>query len=181
MTRLAEIPRIKAGAALASTTEINEMSGERSRLAVRAADLLGYHTLANHLSGKTVTASETGKLTETLRSLGFDVLETSAVISYQLDEATRLTKEKIADSFHDWTSGYFSPAQWHHVGLSDYEKPVPEFVLDKAVRLKEALPEVQFRVHFLSEPKADPFLIAVLGKEIYYLEAWDEPRFEQTL
>ena len=29
--------------------------------------------------------------------------------------------------------------------------------------------------------KADPFLIAKLGEEIYYVEAWDEPRFENSL
>ena len=33
-------------------------------------------------------------------------------------------------------------------------------------------------MQFLSEPKADPFLIVYDGKEIYYLTAWDEPGFE---
>lgn len=179
--KLADIPRLKAGASLASSTELTEMGGERSRLATRAADLLGYRILANHISGKTVAAADKGQLTETLRSLEIDVLEASAVVDYQLAESSRITKEKISDSFREWTIGYFHPAEWHHTPLSEYERPVPEFVLNKAIRIKEALPGVVFHIHFLSEPKADPFLIAQCDKEIYYIEAWDEPRFEDTL
>lgn len=176
---LTDIPRIKAGASVLPS--LGELAGERSKLATRAADLLGYRTLANHISGRSVVGVEAGKLTETLQSLELDVLETSAVINYQMEEASRLTKEKISDSFREWTTGYFSPATWHRSMLSDYEKPVPEFVLDKAIRIKERLPEVVFHVQYISEPKADPFLIASLGKEIYYIEAWDEPRFESSL
>jgi hypothetical protein len=177
--KLTEIPRMKPG--LAVMCSLNELDGEHAKLATRAADLLGYRTLANHVSGKTMAANTIGKLTDTLRSLDIEILDTAAVVDYQMAECVRLTKEKIVDDFKDWVTGYFSPAQWHHQDLKDYERPIPEFVLDKAVRIKEALPEVQFRVQFLSEPKADPFLIAHLGKEIYYVEAWDEPRFENSL
>lgn len=177
--KLTEIPRVKAG--IETITNLNELSGERAHLATRAADLLGYHVLANHVSGKTVTASETGKLTEALRNLEIEVLDSGAVVTYQLEEAVRLTKEKIEEDFRSWTTGYFSPAIWYHTSLDQYEKPIPEFVLDKAIRIKERLPEVIFHVQYISEPKADPFLIAHCGKEIYYIEAWDEPRFEGTL
>jgi hypothetical protein len=176
---LTEIPRIKPG--LAIHQSLGALEGERAKLATRAADLLGYRGLANHVSGRTMVGVEKGKLTETLRALDLDVLDSAAVIDYQLTEAARLTKEKITEDFRDWTIGYFSPAQWHHTLLTEYDKPVPEFVLDKAIRIKEALPEVIFRIQYISEPKADPFLIAQLDKEIYYIEAWDEPRFERSL
>ena len=176
---LTEITRIKAGVTV--DRGLSSLEGERAKLAVRAADLLGYHALANHVSGRTVAANEAGRLTETLRNLNFDILESSAVVNYQLEEATRLTREKIQADFRDWATGYFSPAMWHHTTLTEYEKPIPEFVLDKAIRIKEACPEVVFHVQYISEPKADPFLIAQLGKEIYYIEAWDEPKFESGL
>lgn len=179
--KLQEIPRSKAGVLTSPTREMDGLNSERSKLATRAADLLGYKTLAQHVSGKIPLADCSGKLTDALRSLDLDVLDTSVVIRYQIEEAGRLTEEKIKEDFSQWIYGYFSPAQWHHSELKDYNKPIPEFVIDKAVRLKEVLPEVTFYVQYLSEPKADPFLIALVNKEIYYIEAWDEPRFENSL
>ncbi len=179
--KLTEIPRLKVGVLTSPTQELNGLNGERAKLATRAADLLGYKGLANHISGRISIAASEGKLTETLKALDLEVLDISAVLGYQMEEAGRLTLDKLKENFTAWTGGYFSPAQWHTQALTDYEKAIPEFVLDKAVRIKEQLPEVTFRVQYLSEPKADPFLIAILGKEVYYIEAWDEPRFEREL
>lgn len=160
---LTDIPRLKAGAT-STISEVSALGTERSKLATRAADLLGYRALADNLAGKTIATCE-GKLTEALRGLDIDVLDSSAVIKYQLAEASRLTAAKISEDFQSWSVG----------------NPIPEFVLDKAIRIKERIPEVVFHVHYINEPKADPFLIAQLGKEIYYVEAWDEPRFESQL
>jgi hypothetical protein len=179
--KLADIPRNKVGVLTSPTRELDGLNSERAKLATRAADLLGYKALAEHVSGRTMIAATDGKLTETLKSLALEVLDTGAVLQYQMEEVGRLTLEKIKEDFKSWINGYFSPAQWHQIGISDYERAIPEFVIDKAVRIKEVLPEVQFRIQYLSEPKADPFLIAIHGKEIYYVDAWDEPRFETTL
>lgn len=179
--KLTEIPRIKAGTTPNSVRELEGLNNERAKIATRAADLLGYKVLANHMSGQTVSATSEGRLTETLRALEFEVLDNASVIKYQMEEAGRITSLKISEDFRQWTVGWLTAASWSHTTLTEYEQPIPEFVLDKALRIKERLPEVIFQVQHLNEPKADPFLIAHLGKEIYYIEAWDEPRFENTL
>jgi len=119
-----------------------------------------------------------GKLTETLLKLEMDVLDANMVIDYQMEEIGRRTKEVAVERLKDWVSGWFTVASWQHTLLSEYKRPVPEFVLDKAIRIKEVLPEVQFYIQHLSDPKADPFLVAKNGDEIYFVDAWDEPRFE---
>lgn len=179
--KLQDIPRVKAGVALAPTSEISEMGGERAKLATRAADLLGYRRLADDVAGRLSLGVKVGKLAETLRSLDLTVLDAESVVSYQIEEAARRTKEAIADNFWNYVTGWFSAASWTHTQLTEYDRPIPEFALDKAIRIKEAMPEVTFVIQHMSDPKADPFLVAVVGKEIYFVEAWDEPRFESTL
>jgi hypothetical protein len=179
--KLADIPRVKAGATLASTSEITEIGGERAKLAVRAANLLGYRRLADDVAGRQSLGLETGKLADTLRGLDFAVLDAASVITYQIEEAGRRTREAITENFSNYVAGWFSAAGWTHTDLTAYERPIPEFVLDKAIRLKEVLPEVRFVIQHMTDPKADPFLVAMLGKEIYFVDAWDEPRFEVTL
>lgn len=179
--KLLDIPRMKAGTTPNSVRELEGLNNERAKLATRAADLLGYRTLANHMSGQTVASTTEGRLTETLRALEIEVLNNASVIQYQMEEAGRLTAEKAMEDFRSWTTGWFTAASWGHTPLTEYEQPIPEFVLDKALRIKERLPEVTFHIQHLNEPKADPFLIGHLGKEIYYIEAWDEPRFESSL
>jgi len=176
--KLAEIPRTKAGLAVAEKPLGNS---ERDLLAAQAASKLGYTPLRDDAQGSKSLGAMTGLLTETLLKLEIDVLNTEHVLQYQIAEAGRLTLEKIHERFDSWVSGYFSPATWNHARLTDYKQPIPEFVIRKAIQIKDALPDVQFFVHHLSEPKADPFLIAVFGYEMYYVEAWDEPGFEKTL
>jgi len=179
--KLAEIPRVKVGVMTSPTQALDGLNSERAKLATRAADLLGYKALAEHVSGRHSIAASEGKLTDALKALEMEVLDISAVLQYQMEEASRLTIEKIKEDFKQYVQGYFTPAKWEQENLNEYEGAIPEFVIAKAVQIKEALPEVTFRIQHLSEPKADPFLIAILGKEIYYIEAWDEPRFENTL
>jgi hypothetical protein len=178
---LQTIPRVKAGTSATSRTTLTEVDQERLYLATRAKDLLGYDALIADVTGERVVGTKTGKLTETMLKLEMSILDTSSVVTYQLEELTRRNREVIEERFKDWAVGWFTAASWQHTELSSYTRPVPEFVLDKAIKIKEALPEVKFYIHHLSDPKADPFLIASLGEEIYYVEAWDEPRFERSL
>jgi hypothetical protein len=180
---LKDIPRVKAGLCVATVgRELGELDQERLYLATRAKDLLGYTALVRDVTGEGQVGDKEGKLTDALRTLDIQVLDTSAVIEYQLQELTRENREVAQERLRDWAIGYFTPASWAKTELKSYNRPVPEYVLDKAVRLKEQLPEVQFHVQHLSNPKADPFLVASVGSsygnEIYYIEAWDEPRFE---
>ena len=181
--KLAEIPRVKAGNALALASEVSDLSGERGKLAQRAADLLGYRRLADHVSGRGALTTQIGELAAALVTLDIQVLDTESVITYQLEEAAKRTRDKINEvGLKGWASGWgMTAASWQHTGLKEYDHPIPEFVLDKAVKIKEAMPEVEFRVHHLNDARYDPFLIAILGKEIYYIDAWDEPRFEGSL
>lgn len=177
--QIADIPKVKAGtAARKEMRSLDELDQERLYLATRAADLLGYKTLTADVTGDRKIGVSSGQLTEVLVKLGFEVLDTASVIDYQLEEAARQTKELIKTRFRDWATGYFTAAGWTKTEISEYEHPIPEFVLSKAVKIKEELSDVQFIVQHMTNPKADPFLVATCGKEIYYIEAWDEPRFE---
>ena len=174
---LVDIPRVKAGTIHAKEGVVVTDS-ERAGLAQRAASILGYHALNLDVRGEKKLSVLTGPLTEALLKLEIETLSPIHVIDYQLEEITRRTKEVIYSRFRDWTQGYFTAASWQKTSLEGYDMPIPEFVIDKALRIKEAVPRVNFYVQHLSDPKADPFLIAVLDKEIYYIEAWNEPRFE---
>lgn len=177
--KLAEIPRVKAGtAAQVGVKELNEVNQERLYLATRAKDLLGYAGLIADVTGAAKVGEDSGKLTEALRTLDIQVLDTATVIEYQLDERIRRTREVIHERLRDWATGYFHEADWTKTALTSYKRPVPEFALDMAVRIKEQLPEVTFYIQHLNDPKADPFLVAAYGDEIYYVCAWDEPKFE---
>lgn len=175
---IADIPRIKAGSAVAEKPLGNSA---RDVLAAEAMQKLGYTALRDDATGSKSLGVLTGKLTETLLRLEIEPLDTAHVLRYQMDEAGRVTLEKIHDNFSHWVKGWFSAATWQHTKLAEYKQAIPEFVIRKAIQIKDALPEVEFVIHHMSEPKADPFLIAVLGEEIYYVEVWDEPRFEGTL
>lgn len=175
---LQDIPRVKAGCtAKTAMRELSEVDQERLYLATRAKDLLGYSGLVADVTGE-VAVPKLGPLAEALHTLDIQTLDTSTVIEYQMQEMVRATREKILGGLDDWAVGYFSEAGWSKTSLESYEQPVPEFVLEKAIRLKEKLPEVRFYVQHMRDPKADPFLVASYGREIYYVEAWDEPRFE---
>ena len=175
---LTDIPRTKAGVAVAEKPLGNS---ERDLLAAEARMKLGYTALIDDASGAKSLGKLTGTLTEALLRLDIDTLDTAAVLRYQVEEAGRKTIEKIHERFDQYVHGYFSPATWEHTKLGEYKQPIPEFVIRKAIQIKDAVPEVDFYIQHLSEPKADPFLVARLGEEIYYIEAWDEPRFEALL
>lgn len=177
---LADIPRVKAGcSAKRDSKTLGELDQERLYLATRAKDVLGYHGLVADVTGEVGQLVKPGPLLEGLKELDIELLDTGVVIEYQMQEMVRATKEKILDgNLDDWAKGYFSEAGWTKTALPAYKQPVPEFVLDKAIRIKEKVPDVQFHVQHMREAKADPFLVAHLNSEIYYIEAWDEPRFE---
>lgn len=177
--KLSEIPRVRAGcSAGVKERNLDELQQARLSLGQRASDLLGYRGLVSHITGQSMLVTA-GALAEKLNTLGIEVLDLAAVLTYQMEESGRLTRTKIEDgNLDDWTYGYFTQASWEKQSFEDYTKDIPEFALALAIQIKEAMPEVKFSVQFISAPKADPFLIAYHGKEIYYVAAWDEPGFE---
>jgi len=179
---LQDIPRVKAGLSVKpNAKELDEVQQERLYLATRAKDLLGYSALVSDVTGERVVGTREGKLTEALRALDMEVLDTATVVEYQIAKVFEDTRLHAFAHLRDYATGYYSFASWQKTELGKYDQAIPEFVLDKAIRLKEQLPEVRFHVMHLSDPKADPFLVAslpVYDAEIYFIEAWDEPRFE---
>jgi len=89
---------------------------------------------------------------------------------------------------------------WQRVSLYGFQAAVPEFVLEKALTIKEDCPTVSFYIDQLitkvdaqdarrinAEKDAailrriDPFLVAQLNDEEYYIEVWNERAYERTL
>jgi hypothetical protein len=89
-----------------------------------------------------------------------------------------------------WGHGSRTIRRWMATPLEQYSGTVPEFALSKAVEIKKALPEASFQVEQLvleterrsrPVPDPDPFLVAVLGKERYHIDVWEEKEYEKTL
>lgn len=88
---------------------------------------------------------------------------------------------------------------WWTYNLQGYPAAIPEFVLDKAVRIKEECPEAKFYIEHLvttidvkdaeeiKERKdrvmrqQDPFLVVQTADERYYIEVWDEKEYEARM
>jgi hypothetical protein len=76
---------------------------------------------------------------------------------------------------------------WQKKSLGDYGlTEIPDFVLERAVLVKEACPDAKLYVETLVSDRysvtlRDPFLIAVQNGERYFLDVWDEPQFERTV
>lgn len=79
--------------------------------------------------------------------------------------------------------------EWYQVELNDYSEAVPEFVLHTALRIQKLLPDARFFVEHLAFARAslreqrrarslDPFLLVAHGDKAYFIEVWDEPKFE---
>jgi hypothetical protein len=66
---------------------------------------------------------------------------------------------------------------WERVPLPQYQEDVPFHVLEKAVAIKKLMPSAEF---YVEQRAKDPFLIVKCGEEEYYVEVWQEPRFEDV-
>ncbi len=67
---------------------------------------------------------------------------------------------------------------WKRVPIKEYNEEIPEHVLEKAIAIKKEIGDASFFVEKL-EYIPDPFLVVVCGTEEYYIEVWDEPKFER--
>ncbi len=65
--------------------------------------------------------------------------------------------------------------------LKEYRKPVPEFAIARAIELKRELPQAYFYVDELAGGTyitLDPFMVLGYGGNLYYIDVWNEPKFE---
>lgn len=182
---MTDIPRLRPGQEVGcETKELSSTDQERLELGRKAAQLLGYHGLKADVTGQlTVDLENIGNLGKALLALDIEVLDTMSVFRYQQAELLRRNTEYFLQqlrggNIYQMFQWGWRPAAWEHTEVNSYTEAIPEFVLNKAVQVKEKVSNVKFYVQHLNEPKADPFLVAVLDREVYFIEVWAEPRFE---
>jgi hypothetical protein len=158
-------------------------------LAAKASDILGYSVLQEK-TGKPII--ELTELQLALKELDIDILVPVDVLAYQKDRQIEQTKANleawlkefaIADKLARYVR--FDGPAWTVDKIAEYKEPIPEFVLAKAVQIKERFPECELFVESLSD-HPDPFLVVAIphekpyypDKERYYVEVWAEPKFE---
>jgi len=159
-------------------------------VAAKAVELLGFTGNLLHYN----VAGQLGRVLVKLDIKPFDTNRLAAYKEKKRAEAQKNRKESLT------RSGMRVAATWVATPISKYKKPIPDFVLSKAVQIKEACPEAQFFVDALTtrvrrryatyvKPKVssstvydyDPFLVVQLGDERYWIEVWNEPEFESAL
>jgi hypothetical protein len=154
-----------------------------SALAVKAEALLGYSGLRERLG------IPPASLTRALEELDLEPFRTDDVARYKKSQARDVTEQAWAE-FHERARvdpqgagmiiGSFVSVRWRTVPLHKYEGEVPEYVLSRAIEIKEKIPQAEFYVDYLSvEKRYDPFLIVACGRERFYVDVWDEPDFER--
>lgn len=85
-------------------------------------------------------------------------------------------KYKAKKREQNWGNG-----EWATDPISEYRQPIPEFAIDTALQIKQAIPEAEFSIeYFVHWAKDDPFLsFKVPGvQRRFVVEVWDEPDFE---
>lgn len=156
-------------------------------LAKDAESVLGYPLLRESLEND----PDVPTLRAALGTLGIEVLNKEDVFAYMRERSIERTRELL----EVWAVGDFNPqrswnrmegAYWDSTEIAKYKEAVPEFVVNKAVQIKRALPEAELYIVHLTEAR-DPFLKVTFGDvnewdetkgETYFIEVWDEPRFE---
>lgn len=161
-------------------------------LASDAEQVLGYSVLRDRLT----TSPNVPQLARTLAELGIDILNKADVLTYMRERLIDRTLE-VYDEWQkarpepmaSWGYGMnFSGPSWEATPIAKYKDAIPEFVVNKAVQIKRALPEAEIFIRHLTEDK-DPFLEVTFGaatewdadnngSERYFVEVWEEPKFE---
>lgn len=173
-----------------------EATKEQEKLARQAKQILGYSGLLSNISG--------GRLQAILENLEIEILDPKSVFDYQsqfgscvLSEMvtylrlhTEDEEEEYDDEEEDEEPKKYKSSKrtfrvpgssWVRSRIVDYVKAIPEFVINKAIQIKKALPQVEIFVEEL-QTDPDPFLVVTFEtdsyKEEYYVEVWEEPKFE---
>lgn len=175
-----------------SWTQRESTSAALVSVAEKAKELLGYDVLAKVMEKKSI-AVELTELQMVLKSLEINAFNPDDVLAYQKERLIEQTTANLQEWFKEiaeankleWWRQFGGPA-WRIAKIEEYKQPIPEFVIAKAIQIKERLPEVRIYVESL-ESHPDPFLIVGIGatdydqdkpKEHYYVEVWAEPKFE---
>jgi hypothetical protein len=86
--------------------------------------------------------------------------------------------------------GHRTVSSWETQWLNYFPGDIPDHVLSKALEIKESVPAAGLKIEYLSTrmehnpapaPDPDPFLVVSLDGESYYVDVWDEKKYEETL
>lgn len=167
------------------------LNDESIALGQKAEEVLGYSALKKANSACVETAEL--QLAHGLKVIGVEILNLADVKRYQFEHMRDVAKRKFAEWLNSSDLNTFYCPAWGLSKISEYREPVPQFVLNKAIQIKEAVPQCDIFIEYLNE-SPDPFLVAQIRKEkiydwgkchevveSYYVEVWDEPKFESTL
>lgn len=141
-----------------------------STLADEAASILGYST-------DSAVVVEAKPLAAALAAMDIGILDWREVLRYQYQKQAEENIAQLQEPGWQWRSDL----SWNMTPIDKFKQPIPDFVLNKAIQIKKALPACEILVESL-ERSADPFLVVRLKDgwryEGYYVEVWDESSFE---
>jgi hypothetical protein len=159
-----------------------ESSNLVTSIALKAEAVFGYSWLRRRLG------IDPGSLARTLKELGIEPLPLEDIKKQKKEKAIMAEQEAYAeykersrrDGYRGLALGTHVHATWRVVPLKNYEGDVPEFVLSRALEIKERMPSAEFEVEELRvEKRYDPLLVVSCGRERFYIDVWDERDLEQ--
>lgn len=158
------------------TEDVAKMTDEKM---LRDIDtLLGYKPVGEAVRLQTVAAI--------FKKLDIEPFDSEKVDKYKTQMRQRHSRTRT-DSYGDI---HRTRASWDEIALTQYKKPVPAFALLRAMQvareLKKASIKHQFVVEELKsttsvekrERNLDPFMVLHVDNQVFYLDVWDEPKFE---
>jgi hypothetical protein len=171
--KLVEIERVKM------EQEIQIPTDELSQSTLSSAkELLGYSPNIENLA-------KSNEIHIVLAELGIEILNWRQVLLYQADAYHQARLEELQKATKLPSSRSWHWKDWQQTKLADWKQPIPLHVIEKANQIKKRLPNVEFFVESLSE-NPDPFLVAKLvdpqaswRANEYFIEVWEEPKFER--
>jgi hypothetical protein len=156
-----------------------------------AQEVLGYSRKEWEKRGPTIPDapdSRIANLRRVLAELEIEALDTADVLQYKgekMAEAVQAYYQSMGSLEGRVPKYQDDEFGWRRRLLAKSDLFVPDHVLQKAVEIKQRLPEVDFWVEDLTK-SPDPFLIVGFKdpslewwcEDALYLEVWDEPKFE---
>lgn len=134
-------------------------------------ETLKYGHLKSELKKKSSHNVAAKELADALASVGIKPFKGESVARYKVAMAKKHNTRRKS-------------AQWNSYTLAYHGREVPQFALQTALLVKQALPDAGFEIDELviqkrnRMPQYDPFLVVTLYGVRAYLEVWDEPNFK---
>lgn len=141
-------------------------------------EVLGYGGVDEALTLKRVA--------EVLAKLDIEPFDPKIVAAYKKEQADALKSRKRKRTGWGYT---VATGVWVDSKIQDYKQGVPAFALLRATQVKKALTaqgiasafhveELTKRQHRVVLLNIDPFMVLHVGSKKFYLDVWNEPKFE---